>query len=147
MLLARDSLRAQLDTPEALRELEQRAGVYSLEQLYEERDRLSERYNKLAAKYGSNGTAKELRENYFAVLATEHRDRLQMKGKPTEAMIDQAVRVDPRWGEYVDRETIERAAYLQLDDQMDKIKTAIMWGLALAKYASSEAYLQPRVRP
>jgi hypothetical protein len=117
--------------------------VPSLDDILAERDKLADEWKALHALYGANGTAKEKLENLYAVIAADVRDKL-MKAhaaggtKPTEGMIEEAVRRDVRWTVAIDTQTKERAEYAMLDKRMDDFKDRVQWAQACIRYATSE---------
>jgi hypothetical protein len=59
--------------------------------------------------------------------------------KPTEGMIEEAVRRDSRWVGAIDTQTTERAEFAILDKQMDDFRDRVQWAQACIRYATSGA--------
>lgn len=89
-----------------------------LEALLAARSALVREAAPMHARYGPGGTFAEVRETLRAELAVEYRARLaDYEGRVTQAMVDEAVRTDPRYTALIsDAEAVRARLYIVYDD-------------------------------
>jgi hypothetical protein len=90
----------------------------------------------LHARYGPGGTFTEVREGLRAELAAEYRARLaDFEGRVTQAMVDEAVRADPRYAALLAEAESARARLYVLYDDVRAATARIARALAAARAA------------
>jgi hypothetical protein len=134
--------------------IEARAEVPSMESLLARRRELVERVAKVRAVYGDGGTWKEHRDNLYALIAIQERERLEKEApmvtdskgvsKPrpvTEPMVDAAVRNTERYRDFIAKADVERAKWIVDENAIDDVTKMMYWLNALAKLRAGEPVL------
>lgn len=108
-------------------DLEQRAGIASLEELQTRRRLLIERNTKLFALHGSFGHYDDHRKRMLEALKVKARMDLSVgqEKKPTEAQIDSTAYGSEEYGRFIDQALSEKIDYLKIATEIDEIQEAI----------------------
>ena len=137
-----DTITAKNADDAVRRELESRAGIGSLDDLLAERRTLVIQVAPLRAKYGSFGTADNLRKIELSKIAAIIRaEKALIPEKVTEAAIDQLAHADDRYIAFVTQLTDERRDWIILEDAISAIEDRIRADRALVQFAAAEARL------
>jgi hypothetical protein len=121
-----DGVVEELPMPEPS-DLEERAGVASLEELQTRRRLLIERNTKLFALYGNFGMYDDHRKRMVEALKVKARMELSAgrEKKPTEAEIDAAAYGSEEYGRFIDSALSEKIDYLKIATEIDEIQELI----------------------
>jgi hypothetical protein len=108
-------------------DLEERAGIDSLEELQNRRRLLIERNTKLFALHGSFGHYDDHRKRMVEALKVKARMELSAgrEKKPTEAEIDAAAYGSEDYQRFIDQALSEKIDYLKIATEIDEIQEAI----------------------
>ncbi len=120
-----DGVVEELDLPEAS-DLEQRAGIASLDELQTRRRLILERNTKLFALHGSFGLFDNFRKKMLECEKVRIRMELtKQEFKVTETMIDAAAHASELYGSFLDTALEEKVEYLRLSTEITEIEEAI----------------------
>lgn len=122
--------------------LEVRMGIPPLEGLLAERDVLVKQVAELRAKHGNFGTWDHLRKIELEKIAAVIRAKAVADSvKITEAALDEAAHADMRYVDFVTEGTLEKARWIELENQIQGIEDVIRRGNTVASYLAAEARL------
>lgn len=123
-------------------ELESRMGITPLEELLARRADLVAQVAPLRAKYGPGGTWDAQRKATVSTIAMRLRAQATAENrKLTEAAADDGAHADDDYVALVTQATLERAAMMVLDDQIQAVNDEIQRGNVLGRFAAAELHL------
>lgn len=103
-------------------ELEDRAGVDSMEKLQDARRGLLEHLAPLKALHGHNGLFDDKRKGLLEALKVKARLKItQDGGKATEGAVDALAYADQQYEDYLDQGVDDRINYIRLQNEVDEI--------------------------
>lgn len=120
-----DGVVEELELPEPS-DLEQRAGIASLDELQTRRRLILERNTKLFALHGNFGLFDNFRKRMLE--CEKVRVRMELNGqqvKTTETMIDAEAHASEPYGAFLDTALAEKVEYLRLSTEITEIEEAI----------------------
>jgi hypothetical protein len=129
------------------------SGVSTLEALQAKRAALATANAALWARYGDGGTFGQKRDNLYALIAIEKRRELEAPDpqsepgkiiapkKVTEAMVDAAVRIDPRYAGLIDEAEQERARFYLNNNAIKDLDEKMFRDNAVIRYLTTEPKL------
>lgn len=113
-------------TDVAVREIEDRANVESLDTLHAERRTLLVQLNPLKALHGHNGLYDDKRKQMLEAMKVKARMRLSEGGqKVTEGMVESEAYGDPQYLAFLDEGIKNRIEYLKLQNELDEVNERI----------------------
>jgi hypothetical protein len=129
------------------------SGVTTLESLQAKRAALATTNAALWARYGDGGTFGQKRDNVFALIAIEKRGELEAPDKDaepgkivavkkvTEAMVEQAVRTDPRYTRLIDEAEEQRTRFYLNNNAIKDLDEKMFRDNAVIRYLTTEPKL------
>jgi hypothetical protein len=112
-------------------------GATPITDLMEERLKLAKSIAFLWARYGNNGTYKDIRDNLYGAIGLEKRLELDMKGKKyTEGLVDGMIRTDQRWERGLEEAETARADLFIQQTRLDNLEAKLVYETQLRKFAT-----------
>lgn len=102
--------------------------------------------SRYAQAYREAARAKSARKRLGALLAIEHRARLQLDGRATEAMVEAAVETDPRMQTAEDREIDAEVERQRLYGIVDAVRAKKDMLVSIGAHVRAEMGADPTVR-
>ena len=117
---------AVAEKPSDTRDIEDRAGVDSLDMLLAKRRDLVERSKELRALHGPFGRWDYKRKNMLEAKKVQARIAIKERGdKPTEAMIDAEAHADKQYEAFVDRGIADAISWIEMENDIAEVNDRI----------------------
>jgi hypothetical protein len=113
-------------TREAVRGVEERSGVESLDALHAERRQINKELLPLKALYGSHSVWDAKRQAMGRALQIKARMAIEARGeKPTEKYVEAEALGSPEFEGFVDRAISDRIRFLELETELQEVEERI----------------------
>lgn len=120
------------------RDIEERAGIWPLDELQAEREHLVQLNSRIKAIHGAYGSYNDLRKIELAQAAARVRAAWTGEKAPSETLVDSLAHADEEYVRWVRQAASDRAAFEVVENRIVSITEQVNRGQALLRYISSE---------